>query len=68
MGSMGIMLVVDDGFYVCICNFYSSIFKIYTQHAFVYDSHFSQSDNSGYFGTIIYNISYAPICVLEGKY
>ena len=41
MGAMGILLVIDDGVYVCICTVYSSIFKEVTQHAFVYDSKFS---------------------------
>ena len=26
-GSMGFILIIDDGLYVCICNIYSSIFK-----------------------------------------
>ena len=27
MGAMGILLVIDDGVYVCICTVYSSVFK-----------------------------------------
>ena len=68
MGAMGILMIIDDGVYVCICNVYSSVFKEITQHAFVYDSHFSTRNKSECCGAIIYNISYAPICILEGKY
>ena len=42
MGSMGILMVIDDGVYVCMCTVYSYVFKEVTQHAFVYDSHFQQ--------------------------
>ena len=41
MGTMGILLKIDDGVYVCICTVYTSILKKVIQHAFVYDSHFS---------------------------
>ena len=41
MGSFGILLVIDDVIYVCICTVYLYVFKEYTQHALVYDSHFS---------------------------
>ena len=67
MGAMGILLVIDYGVYVCICTVYYSFFKEITQHAFVYDSHFSTKEKSEYCGAIINNISYAPICVLEEK-
>ena len=67
MGAMGILLVIDDGVYVCICTVYCSIFKEVKQHTFFYDSHFSTKENSEYYGAISDNISYAPICVLEGK-
>ena len=40
MGYMSIILVIDDCVYVWICKVYSSIFKGYKAHAFVYDSHF----------------------------
>ena len=66
--AMGILLVIDDGVYVCIYIVYSCVFKEYAQHAFVYDSHFSTLDNSECCGAIIGKRSYAPICVLDGKY
>ena len=66
--SMGILLVIHDGVYLCICKVYSFIFKEYTQHAFFYDSSFSQLENSECCGAIIDNISYSPIYALEEKY
>ena len=68
MGTMRILVVIDYGVYVCICKVCSSVFKEYTQPELFYDSHFSQLDKSEYCGAIIDNKSYAPICVLEGKY
>ena len=41
MGAMEIILVINDGVYVCICKVYSSDFKAYTKHEFIYDSAFS---------------------------
>ena len=67
MGTMVIIPVIDDGVYVCICKVFSSFFKKHTQHTFVYDSHFSPSENSECCGAIIDHISYAPIFVLEEK-
>ena len=67
MGAMGILLVIGDGVYVFVCTVYSSVFKEYTQHAFIYDSHFSTLDNSEVCGSMIYNRLYAPIRVLEEK-
>ena len=68
MGTMGILLIIDDGVYVLICNVYSSVLKKFTQHSFVYDSHFSTKDKSKCCDATIDNISYAPIYILEGKY
>ena len=68
MIAMGILLVIDDGVYVCICTLYYSVFKEVTQHAFVYDSHFLPLKKSELCGAIIDNISYALICVLKEKY
>ena len=65
MDTMGILLVIYYCVYVCICKVFSSVFKKYTQHAFVYDSHFSPLEKSGCCVAIIDNIPYAPICVLE---
>ena len=68
MGAMGILLVIDDGVYICICNVYSYVFRENTQHAFLYEIHFSTLEKSECCGAIINNISYAPICVPEEKY
>ena len=68
MGYMVILLVIDDGVYVCIYKVYSSVFTEYTHHALVYDINFSQLEKSECCGSIIDNISYTPICVLEEKY
>ena len=68
MGAMWILLVIDDGVNVCICFVYFYVFKEVTQHAFLYDSHFSTKEKSECCGEIIDNISYAPICLLEEKY
>ena len=68
MGPLGILLIIDDGVYVCICTVYSNVLKQHTQHAFVYDSYFTTTENSAFQGAIIDNRRYAPICVLEEKY
>ena len=67
MGAMGILQVIYYCVYVCICKVYSSVFKSYAPHAFVYDSHFSQLDQSGCCSSIIDDKSYAPICILKEK-
>ena len=41
MGTIGILLRIDDGVYVYNCTVYSYVLKHHTQHAFVYDSYFS---------------------------
>ena len=43
-------------------------FEKYTQHSFVYDSHFSKKEKSKFCGATIDNRSYAPIWVMEKKY
>ena len=67
MGTLEILLKIDDGVYVCICTIYTAILKQFTQHTSVYDSNFSIKDKSECCGAIIENRSYAPIYVLEGK-
>ena len=57
MSAMGILLVIYDGVYVCIYTVYSSVFKEVTQHAFVYEIHFSAKEKSECGGAIIDNIS-----------
>ena len=41
MGTLGILMIINDGVYVCICSVYSKILKECTQHTFVYDSYFT---------------------------
>ena len=41
MGTLVILMRINDGVYVCICSVYSKILKEFTQHAFVYDSYFT---------------------------
>ena len=67
MGCLKILLRINDGVYVFICSVYSNILKEFTQHAFVYDSYFLTKLKSACHGTIIDNIRYAPIYVLEEK-
>ena len=40
MGTLVILMRIYGGVYVCNCNVYSYGSKKFTQHAFVYDSHF----------------------------
>ena len=67
MGTLGILLRINDGVYVCIYSVYSKILKQCTQHAFLYDSYFMTKVKSACQGAIIDNIRYASICVLEEK-
>ena len=67
MGALGIVLIINDGVYACICSVYSNILKLWTQHAFVYDCYFTKKVKSACQGAIIYNRRYAPFCVLEEK-
>ena len=67
MGTLKILLRINDGVYVCICSIYSEVLKEFTQLAFVYDSYFSTKVKSACQGAIIDNRRYSPICVLEGK-
>ena len=68
MGPLGILMRIDDGVYVWICNVYFNVLKNHTQHAFVYESYSSKKVKSAFWGAIIDNRTYEPICVLEGKY
>ena len=67
MGTLGILMRINDGVYVCICSVYSKILKEFTQHAFVYDSYLTKTGNNGCQGAIIDNRRHAPICVLKEK-
>ena len=68
MGTLGIIMRINDGVYVCIYSVYSKILMEYTEHAFVYDSYFTKTGNNGCQGAIIDNRRHAPICVLKKKY
>ena len=46
MGTLGILMIIDDVVYVCKCTVYSYVSKQLTQHEFVYDSQFSTKENS----------------------
>ena len=41
-----VLLVIYDDVYVCIYKVYSSVFKEYISHAFVYDGNFSLLEKS----------------------
>ena len=41
-GTLGILQVIGDSVFVCICKVLSDSTKTETPHAFVYDSHFVQ--------------------------
>ena len=66
-GVNSILRQIDDGFYICICTM-TTVDNIYTaSHAFVFDSHFKQFGAKIYCDTLIDNIKYAPIYVLDKK-
>ena len=65
MGTLGILIRIKDGVYVCIRSVYSNILKEYTQHDFVFDSYFTETGNNACQGAIIDNRRYAQISVLE---
>ena len=67
MGTLGILMRINDGVYVCMCSVYSNISKEHTEHAFVYDIYFTPPGNNGCQGAIIDNRRHAPICVLKKK-
>ena len=67
MGTLGILMRINDGVYVSICSVYSTIIMEHTEHTFVYDSYFTTTGNNGCQGAIIDNRRHAPICVLEKK-
>ena len=65
MVTLGILLKIDFVVYVCICTIYTAFLKQFTQHAFVFDGHFSRKETSERCGAIIDNISYLPTYVME---
>ena len=62
-----IMIKVNDGVYICICNVKSDEYECWTKHAFVYDSHFKPLYQSKCCGDLLDNWSGSPIFVLEHK-
>ena len=46
MGTLVILLIIDDGVYVCICTIYTEILKQFTKHTFFCDGHFSTKEKS----------------------
>ena len=58
MGTLGILLRINDAVYVCICSVYSKVFKEFTEHAFVYETYFSTKLKSACRGAIIDNRIY----------
>ena len=67
MDPLFILLIIDDGVYVCIYSVYFNISKLWTKHAFLYDIYFTTTENSACQGAIIDNRRYAPIYVLKKK-
>ena len=61
------MITVNDGVYICKCNVQSVEYKLWTKHAFVYESHYKPLHQTKCCGVLIDNRADAPICVLEGK-
>ena len=66
-GASSILRRVNDGFFICICNFKSDEYDCWKKNSFVYDSHFKPLHQTKCCGVLIYNIDDAPICVLEYK-
>ena len=60
MGTLGILMRIKDGVYVCIYSVYSKILKEYTQHAFVYESYFTTTGNNACQGAIVDNRDMHP--------
>ena len=67
MGTLEILLRINDGVYVCIFSVYSKVLKEFTEHAFLYDSNFLTKLKSACCGANFYNRRFSPICVLEEK-
>ena len=62
-----ILVRIDYGVYVCICTVYSKGIKQHTQHTFFYDTYSSTKVKIAWYGAVIDNRTYAPICVMEVK-
>ena len=54
-GADCIMIIVNDGVFICTCNVKYDEYKCWTKHAFVYDSYFKLLHQSICFGAIIDN-------------
>ena len=66
-GAASILRRVNDGVYICTCNFHYDEYNLWTKHAFFYDSHYKPLHQTKCFGVLIENRADAPICVLEDK-
>ena len=51
--TLGILLKIDNGVYVCKFNIYTAILKQFTQHGFIYYIHFSTRDKSELCGAMV---------------
>ena len=62
-----IIIIVNNGVYICTCSVRHDEYNCKKKHAFVYDSQFKPSHQSNLVGALIDNRYDAPICVLEDK-
>ena len=64
LGAASIPKTVNDGVYICACNVKNVEYNLWTNHAFVYDSHYKPLHQTKCCGVLIDNRADAPICVL----
>ena len=58
---------MNDGGYICVCNAQNVKYNLWTNHAFVYDSHYKPLHKTECYWVLIDNRADATICVLEDK-
>ena len=63
-GAASILRRVNDGVLVCTFNAQSVEYNCWTNHAFVYDSHYKPLHQTKFCGILIDNRADAHICVL----
>ena len=61
------MRTVNDGVYICTWNVKNVEYDLWTNHAFVYDSHYKPLHQTKCCGVLIDNRDDAPIFVLDDK-
>ena len=66
-GSACILRIINDGVFICTCNFKSDEYKFCTKHAFVYYGYLKPLHQYKFCGDIIDNRADAHIFVLEDK-